>query len=67
LSGNAVLLIWLGKNYLGQKDTPDPDKENLPRGFDVMRIPNAYEQETVQEYEENKEEFLKWKEGKDTK
>ena len=33
-------------------------------GFDVQRIMNAYEKETVQEYEECKEEFLKWKESK---
>ena len=26
---------------------------------------DKYEQEIVQEYEENKEEFLKWKEGRD--
>ena len=37
----------------------------LPKGFDVQRIMNAYEQETVQEYEANKEEFLEWKAGRD--
>ena len=30
---------------------------------DVKLIPNKYERE----YEENRDEFLKWKEGKDTK
>lgn len=27
LMGNASLLIWLGKNMLGQSDTPAPDDE----------------------------------------
>ena len=35
LSGNCSMLIWLGKQYLGQKDTPDPAKESLPTGFDI--------------------------------
>ena len=35
--------------------------KDLPQGFDVRRIPNEYEQEVVQEYEVNKDEFLKWK------
>lgn len=32
LSGNAVLLIWLGKNILGQSDNPNQtdDKKPLP-------------------------------------
>ena len=59
--GNCSMLIWLGKQYLDQKDTPDPDKENLPQGFDIKCIMNDYEQETVQEYEENRDEFLQWK------
>ena len=36
--GNCSMLIWLGKQYLGQKDTPDPDKESLPTGFDIQLI-----------------------------
>ena len=38
LGGNCSMLIWLGKQYLGQKDTPDLTKENLPTGFDVQLI-----------------------------
>ena len=38
LSGNCSMLIWLGKQYLGQKDTPDPAKESLPTGFDIQLI-----------------------------
>ena len=32
MSGNAVMLIWLGKNLLGQSDSPvqDEDKSILP-------------------------------------
>lgn len=27
-SGNATMLIWLGKQYLGQSDAPKNDEEN---------------------------------------
>jgi len=30
LSGNAVMLIWLGKNMLGQSDNPLNREENEP-------------------------------------
>jgi hypothetical protein len=30
LSGNAVMLIWLGKNLLGQTDNPVNTEENRP-------------------------------------
>jgi hypothetical protein len=30
LEGNATLLIWLGKNYLGQTDSPINSDENQP-------------------------------------
>jgi len=30
LSGNAVMLIWLGKNLLGQTDTPNNSDETRP-------------------------------------
>ena len=30
LSGNATLLIWLGKQYLGQSDTPANTDDNQP-------------------------------------
>jgi hypothetical protein len=30
LSGNATLLIWLGKNILGQSDNPFNSDENAP-------------------------------------
>ena len=40
LSGNCSMLIWLGKQYLGQKDTPDADREELPSGFDIQLIPS---------------------------
>lgn len=27
MSGNTTMLIWLGKNWLGQKDLPDDDED----------------------------------------
>lgn len=30
LSGNAVMLIWLGKNLLGQQDTPTNGEDQKP-------------------------------------
>ena len=30
LSGNATMLIWLGKNLLGQSDNPTGNEENKP-------------------------------------
>ena len=67
MNGSVEMLKWLGIQYCKQSNQPTTSDDELPQGFDVRRIPNAYEQEVVQEYEENKEEFLKWKEGKDTK
>ena len=64
MNGSVEMLKWLGIQYCKQSNTPDEADEPLPNGFSVSRIPNAYEQEVVQEYEENKEEFLKWKEGR---
>ena len=30
-----VMAIWLGKQYLGQADTPPPPEEELPSGFEI--------------------------------
>ena len=65
MNGSIEMLKWLGIQYCKQSNQPTTDQEELPNGFSISRIPNAYEQEIVQEYEENKEEFLKWKEGRD--
>jgi hypothetical protein len=35
LSGNATLLIWLGKQYLGQTDKQEVTTTELPEGFKV--------------------------------
>ena len=32
------MLIWLGKNVLGQSDSPALDQEELPSGFDLNVI-----------------------------
>jgi hypothetical protein len=34
LSGNAVMLIWLGKNLLGQSDNPVESEANQPLPWD---------------------------------
>lgn len=36
LAGNASLLIWLGKQYLGQSDSPIPDdEEHIAIDFEI--------------------------------
>ena len=65
MNGSVEMLKWVGINLCQQSNKPDMYEDELPLGFSTSRIPNAYEQDVVQEYEENKEEFLKWKEGKD--
>ena len=66
MNGSVEMLKWLGINICGQDGKPDlSNTEELPNGFSVTRVPNAYEQEVVQEYEDNKEEFLEWKKSRD--
>lgn len=36
LSGNAVMLIWLGKNILGQSDNPNDSGANAPLPWDSI-------------------------------
>lgn len=39
MDGNVQMLIWLGKQYLGQKDSPmDMNVNELPEGFDLREI-----------------------------
>ena len=38
--------------------------EELPTGFDLQVIPNEYEKAVADEYEKYKDEFLKWKKGR---
>ena len=38
MSGDVRMLIWLGKQYLGQKETPDIMKDTLCEGFDLRVI-----------------------------
>ena len=57
--GSVEMLKWLGIQYCGQSSQPNTESESLPNGFQVRRIPTKYEKE----YEENREEFLKWKES----
>lgn len=35
---NTTMAIWLGKQYLGQKDIPTEDEMELPSGFDLSEI-----------------------------
>ena len=39
MEGDTKMLIFLGKQYLGQKDTPDMELNDLPTGFNVELIP----------------------------
>ena len=65
MNGSGEMLKCLGIQYCQQSNQPSTPNEELPRGFDVTRIPNEYEEEVVQEYEMYKEEFLAWKESRD--
>ena len=38
MNGDVRMLIWLGKQYLGQKETPDFLKDELCEGFDLKVI-----------------------------
>ena len=38
MEGDTKMLIFLGKQYLGQKDTPDMELDELPTGFNVELI-----------------------------
>ncbi len=51
-AGNAAILIWLGKNYLGQSDDPQPEKPDTDKksrliidlsGEDVRKIESESE------------------------
>ena len=42
MKGDVRMLIWLGKKYLNQSESPmvlKEDKEELPQGFDLEEIP----------------------------
>lgn len=30
MDGNTTMLVWLGKNWLGQSDMPEPEPQDLP-------------------------------------
>jgi hypothetical protein len=38
MDGDVRLLIWLGKQYLGQKDNPEVVTDELCDGFDLQVI-----------------------------
>ena len=38
MDGNVQMLIWLGKQYLGQKDSPEFMTDELCDGFDLEVI-----------------------------
>ena len=61
MNGSVEMLKWLGIQLCGQDNKPTKGSEPLPKGFDICLIPTRGQKE----YEENKEEFLKWKEGRD--
>ena len=60
LEGNVEMLKWLGLNLLGQDRRPNMDEceDNvLPSGFTI----GLHLTKEQQEYEDYREEFLKWK------
>ena len=61
MNGSVEMLKWLGIQICGQDNKPTKGSEPLPQGFNVGLIVTP-EQE---EYEEYKDEFLKWKVGRD--
>ncbi len=65
MEGSVEMLKWLGINLCQQSNQPTTPQDELPNGFDIRRIPNEYEQAVADEYEDYRDEFLKWKEGKD--
>jgi|TARA_R100000655_G_scaffold15285_3_gene34014 DNA-binding CsgD family transcriptional regulator len=38
LEGNATMLVWLGKQMLGQSDKQEVTTTELPKGFDTHHI-----------------------------
>tara|TARA_B100001057_G_scaffold47664_1_gene42473 strand:- start:265 stop:618 length:354 start_codon:yes stop_codon:yes gene_type:complete len=30
MDGNTTMMVWLGKNWLGQSDMPEPEPQDLP-------------------------------------
>ena len=38
MEGNVQMLIWLGKQYLGQKDTPETKWENPVDGGEFVSV-----------------------------
>ena len=58
MDGSVEMLKWLGINLCGQSNQPDGADEPLPQGFDIRVIPTKGQDE----YEENRDEFLAWKE-----
>ena len=61
MEGSVEMLKWVGINLCQQSNKPDMYEDELPTGFDISVIPTRGQEE----YEENKEEFLKWNEGRD--
>ena len=61
MNGSVEMLKWLGIQYCGQDNKPTQPSEPLPQGFEISVIPSRGQEE----YEEKKEEFFKWKEGRD--
>ena len=38
MDGDVKMLIWLGKQHLGQKESPQKPKDELCEGFDLEVI-----------------------------
>ena len=42
MDGDVRMLIWLGKQYLGQSEKPEVIREDLCDGFDLVEIDSNY-------------------------
>ena len=61
MNGSIEMLKQLGIQYCQQSNQPNMGYVDLPSGFEVTVI-KSREQE---EFEQYREEFLEWKEGRD--
>lgn len=58
MSGNTTMLIWLGRNWLGQTDKPVPEKEEMPESEKKEEIRYEDTDEFKKQYSELKENLL---------
>lgn len=58
LSGNATLLIWLGKNILLQSDTPTNTEDTRPLPWHDNAVEDVFTDEDIDEIKDNLKQEL---------